>query len=253
MMEHRDQATKLAVLLRTVDEMRPFVSYRLRGRPNDVDTVLQRVREVVWRRVEDFDISRGEPNAWVFGITRKLVLSELTARGRDEAELTEDLVAPEIIDPLEQLVGHFESHRWMGLVAEFVGGHDWEVITQLALFGDADAVAARHHLSPRGLRTIHDRVVLTAHTVRAALAAADAHLPASQSVLLGCVPEQGGLRETAELLGQDADAVADTLGIHPGSARSRIALAKRMLAIAAAVLAQEHLTAAGPRERKAQP
>jgi hypothetical protein len=53
------------------------------------------------------------------------------------------------------------------------------------------------------------------------------------------VPAQGGLRQVAGMLTEDATAIADTLGIHPGSARARIATAKRLLKVAQSVLEHE--------------
>jgi hypothetical protein len=128
----------------------------------------------------------------------------------------------------------------MSLVADFVGAADWAVMTEMALSdGDVDRVAAGHQLTSRGLRTIRDRVSLTAQTVRAALAAVDANLPLTGSVILHCVPEQAGLREVAEMIGDDAETIAATLHIHAGSARARIATAKRLLSVARTVLQQE--------------
>lgn len=155
-------------------------------------------------------------------------------------ELPEELEASETPDPLAVLVGRFDAHRWMSLVADFVGPSDWAVMTELALSdGDLNRVAASHQLSMRGLRTVRDRVSLVAQTVRSALAATDANLPLTGSVILHCVPERGGLREVAEMIGNDAETIAATLHIHAGSARARIATAKRLLTIARVVLQQE--------------
>jgi hypothetical protein len=226
-------------LLRTVDAMRPFVRYIMRARPNDVDVVLQCVRETVWHRCGAFDPERGTPNAFVFGITRNIVRRELCKRVETVEGLSED-VASTLPDPLEVLVSRFDAYRWMSLVADFVGPCEWAVMIELALTdAGPDIVAADHQLTVRGLRTIHDRVSLIAYTVRAALAATDANLPLSGSVILHCLPERGGLREVAERIGEDADEIAATLHLHPGSVRARIATAKRLLTIARTVLEQE--------------
>ena len=65
---------------------------RMRGRPNDVDVVLQIVRETVWHRCSSYDPAKGTPDAFVFGITRHVVLRELERkvsadRGRSLAEI----------------------------------------------------------------------------------------------------------------------------------------------------------------------
>lgn len=138
------------------------------------------------------------------------------------------------------LLTRFETHRWMRLVADNVGKADWALMVEIALDEDDIATIARQHgLSPRSLRTIHDRVALTAATVRAALAAADGDLPLTASVIIHCVPVRCGLREVAGMLEDDAATIAGKLGIHPGSARARIATAKRLLNLAHAVLENE--------------
>lgn len=231
---------RLDELLRNVDAMRPFVSGRMRGRPNDVDGVLQSVRETVWRHRDAYDPERGSPDAFVFGVTRNVVRRELCRRAPDTAELPEDVESASAPDPLSALVRRFDAQRWMSLVADHVGEADWALITELALRdGDADGVAADHGLTARALRTVRDRVSLIAHTVRAALAAADAGKPVTGSVIFHCLPEHGGLREVASMISDDAETIADALHLHPGSARARIATAKRLLMIARAVLLEE--------------
>jgi hypothetical protein len=212
----------------------------MRGRPNDVDVVLQTVRETVWRRCSSYDPAKGTPEAFVFGITRHVVLRELERKVSETEEILADIPSRRDVDPLDALIGRFDAHRWMSLVADFVGPSDWTVMSELGLTdGGAERVAAAHQLSSRGLRTVRDRVSQAAHTVRAALAAADAGLPLTGSVIVQCVPERGGFREVAEMLDDDAETIAATLHIHAGSARARIATAKRLLTIARAVLEQE--------------
>lgn len=231
---------RLTELLREVDTLRPYVRFQLRGRPNEIDAVLQIVRESVWRRVSVYDPQRGSPHAFVFGIARHVVLREIERKYVPMDEVPDDIESHSDLDPLEALIRRFDAHRWMVLVADFVGPSDWHVMSDLSLAdGDAERVADAHQLSRRGVRTIHDRVCQTAQTVLAALAAADAGLPLTGSVILSCVPETGGFREVAEMIGDDAATIAATLHIHPGSARARIATAKRLLMIARTVLEQE--------------
>ncbi|MGN6760343.1 MAG: hypothetical protein ACTHJI_03315 [Leifsonia sp.] len=232
----------LAELLREVDTLRPYVRFQLRGWPNDVDAVLQIARETVWHRCSTYDPARGTPHAFAFGITRHVVLREIERKYTPIDDLTVDLdvESESDIDPLEAMIRLFDAHRWMVLVADYVGPSDWHVMSDLSLAGgDAERVAEAHHLSKRGVRTIRERVCQTARTVLAALAAADAGLPMTGSVIVSCVPEIGGFREVAEMIGDDADTIAATLHIHPGSARARIATAKRLLMIARDVLELE--------------
>jgi len=230
---------KLNELLREVDSMRPFVRYRLRGRFNDVDTVLQHVREVVWHRAARYDARRGSPNAFVFGITRNVIRSTL-GRPAQTSDGLPDEIESDLLDPLTALVSRFDSHRWMALVADFVGEADWTLIAELALSdGAAQELLAGRSLSSRALRTVRDRVRDTAYTVRAALVAVDAEVPLTGSVLIHCIPEHGGLRAAAAMIGTEPTTVAEKLHIHEGTARARIAAAKRLLTIADAILRQE--------------
>lgn len=230
----------LTELLREVDTLRPYVRFQLRGWPNEVDAVLQLARETVWHRSSLFDPERGSPHAFVFGITRHVVLREIERKHVVIDGVPEDVESATDIDPLDALIRRFDAHRWMVLVADFVGPSDWHVMSDLSLAsGDVNRVADAHQLSKRGLRSVHDRVCQTARTVLAALAAADAGLPLTGSVIVSCVPEIGGFREVAEMIGDDANTIAATLHIHPGSARARIATAKRLLMIARVVLEQE--------------
>jgi DNA-directed RNA polymerase specialized sigma24 family protein len=230
---------RLNELLREVDTMRPFVGYRLRGRPNDIDSVLQHVREVVWHRAARYDANRGTPNAFVFGITRNVVRSTLGRAARTSDGLPDELES-DAFDPLTALVHRFDVYRWMTLVADFVGEADWSLVAELALSDGAAAdILAGHSLSSRSLRTVRDRVSLVAYTVRAALAAVDAETPLTGAALVHCVPERGGLREVAAMIGTDATTIAETLQLHPGAARARIATAKRLLTIAYAVIHQD--------------
>ncbi|MFF1571417.1 hypothetical protein ACFVWR_01615 [Leifsonia sp. NPDC058292] len=176
----------------------------------------------------------------MFGITRHVVLREIERKHVSIDDVPDDVESGSDIDPLEAMIRRFDAHRWMVLVADFVGPSDWHVMSDLSLAnGDAERVAGAHQLSKRGVRTIHDRVCQTARTVLAALAAADAGLPMTGSVIVSCVPETGGFREVAGMIGDDAGTIAARLHIHPGSARARIATAKRLLMIARSVLEQE--------------
>jgi hypothetical protein len=229
-------------LLREVDTLLPYVRFQLRGWPNEVDAVLQIARETVWNRSSTYDPQRGSPHAFVFGITRHVVLRELERKHGPADDVTVDVEveSESDIDPLEAMIRLFDAHRWMVLVADYVGPSDWHVMSDLSLAdGDAERVAEAHQLSKRGVRTIRERVCQTARTVLAALSAADAGLPMTGSVIVSCVPEIGGFREVAGMIGDDADTIAARLHIHPGSARARIATAKRLLVIARAVLELE--------------
>jgi DNA-directed RNA polymerase specialized sigma24 family protein len=231
----------LTALIREVDTMRDFVVYTIgRRRSLDPDVVMQQIRESVWRRSSTYDPEAGTPNAFVFGITRNVLRNELRRRIPPYIghwDQFESLVQP---DALTLLVERYDVGRWMSLVAEFVSPRDWAVVSEIALTaGNSERIQQTCNLSPRSVRTIRDRVFLIASTVRGALAAVDADLPMTGPVIVRCLPDQGGLREVARMLGDSSEAIAKKLDIHPGSARARIAQAKRLLYIAHAVMRQE--------------
>lgn len=230
----------VAELIREVDSMRSFVVYTIGRRAIDPDDMMQKIRETVWRRSRTYKREDGTPNAFVFGVARNVLRDELRLRVPAQLALWDELESLVQPDPLTVMVERYDVHRWMVLVAEFVSPLDWAVVSELALTdGNVERVCAERDLAPRSLRTIRDRVFLTAHTVRAALAAVDADLPITGAVMVRCLPDHGGLREVARLLGQSPLAIAKELDIHPGSARARIARAKRLIYIAHTVMSQE--------------
>jgi DNA-directed RNA polymerase specialized sigma subunit, sigma24 homolog len=154
---------RLDELLHAVDSMRAFVIDRMRGRPNEIDGVLQLVRETVWHRAHTYDPNLGCANAFVFGITRNVVRRELARRIRPIEELDDDGPVSRQPDPLQALICRFDTHRWMRLVADAVGETDWALMVELALDDETPAtIAKEHELSLRALRTIRDRVAITA-------------------------------------------------------------------------------------------
>jgi DNA-directed RNA polymerase specialized sigma subunit, sigma24 homolog len=220
--------------------MRRFVVYSIGRRAVDPDDVMQKIRETVWRRSCTYDPAGGTPNAFVFGVTRNVLRDEMRRRVQVNLALWDEFESLVVPDPLALMVERYDVHRWLGLVAEFVSPLDWAVVSDLALTdGNCERVCAERGLAPRSLRTIRDRVFMTAHTVRAALAAVDADLPITGAVMVRCLPDHGGLREVAGMLGESAQTIAKSLDIHPGSARARIAQAKRLLYIAHTVMRQE--------------
>lgn len=231
----------VTALIGEVDSMRGFVVYSI-GRRHflDPDVVMQQIRESVWRRASTYDPKAGTPNAFVFGITRNVLRNEMRRRippYMGHWDQFESLVQP---DALTLLVERYDVGRWMSLVAEFVSLRDWAVVSEIALTGgDSERIRRTCDLSPRSVRTIRDRVFLIASTVRAALAAVDADLPMTGPVIVRCLPDTGGIREVARMLGESSEAIANKLKIHPGSARARIAQAKRLLYIAHTVMRQE--------------
>ena len=221
--------------------MRSFVVYSIGRRHSlDPDEVLQKIRESVWRISTTYDPRSGTPNAFVFGVARNVLRNELRKHippYMSHWDQFESLAQP---DALTLLVERYDVGRWMKLVAEFVAPRDWAVVGEIALAdGDVERVGLERDLSIRAVRTIRDRVSLTASTVRAALAAVDADLPMTGPVIVRCIPDQGGIREVARMLGDGSEAIARRLDIHPGSARARIAQAKRLLYVAHTVMWQE--------------
>jgi hypothetical protein len=226
-------------LLRAVEDMRGYVIHQLPTTPQVVDAVLQEVRETVWRKADTFDPERGNHSRFVFGVTRNIV-HRYQFRHTDTDPLPTDLPAPQSTDVLAGLVHRFDLHRWISLVADFVGDQEWEVVTDLAFEnGNTETIAARHQITLRRLRSIRDHVSRVTYTVRAALAAIDLDLPCTGSLLISCLPPVGGYREAAEHLDEPSPVLAQRLGIHPGSARARVAITRQLLTIAQIVLDRE--------------
>lgn len=235
-------------LIGLVDGVRGFVVDRMYGYRSEVDAVMQKIRETVWRCENRYDPLRGRPEEFVFGIARNVVRREIAALGRRplDVALIEPLVATipaRVSDPLTMLVGRFEQHRWIQILADAVTETEWQVVIDLALTDtDHDTVADRFGLTPRTVRAIRERVTLIASTVRAALVLADRGVPVSSNQLTRCVPSQGGLRQALEFLDIDAHTAATELGLAVGSFRNRRALATRLLRVAVDVIEHEQIT-----------
>jgi hypothetical protein len=193
----------------------------------------------VWRKAGTFDPERGNHSRFVFGITRNIV-HRYHFQHADTDELDDDPPTQRDTDVLAALVHRFDLHRWISLVADFVGIEEWEVITDLAFEdGNVEAIAARHGITQRRLRSIREHVCHVTYTVRAALTAVDLNLPRTGSVLIHCLPPTGGYRDAAEHLEDTGQVLAERLSIHPGSARARLAVTKRLLMIAQIVMDRE--------------
>lgn len=230
---------EIDALLRAVEDMRGYVVHQLSTKLEDVGAVLQEVRETVWRKADTFDQGRGNHSRFVFGITRNIV-HRYHFQHTDTDDLDDDPPTQRDTDVLAGLVHRFDLHRWISLVADFVGIEEWEIITDLAFeSGQAETVAAAHGISARRLRSIREHVCHVTYTVRAALTAVDLNLPRTGSVLIRCLPPTGGYREAAEHLDDAGPVLAERLGIHPGSARARLAVTKRLLTIAQIVMDRE--------------
>lgn len=231
---------RMRELLGEVDAMRDLVRLRIWDRADDVDVVLQSVREIVWRISARYDPTRGSPHEFVFGVTRNVLRQRMHVRPPLSDALPDELGAPVTVDALAALERRFEARRWTSIVAELVGEEEWVAVVDLMLSTESvKAVAARHQLSPGALGRLRDRVYLTAYAVRSALSAADAGRPITRSVLIECVPDKGRLREVAAMSDKGAETVAAALHIHPGRARAEIATLKRLLSIAQGVLREE--------------
>lgn len=226
-----------------VESTRAYVRSRLwaGGRITTLDDVMARVRETAWTKVEEFDEDRGTFGAYVHGIARNIVSKQLAAKSEPVSiDVPEELADHRSPDPLNVLVTRYERRRWAELVAEFVGEEDWNLASELALSdASADEVATELGVTVRTLRTVKERVTMTALTVRAALAAADNGEPASLTTAARCLPEMSGVRGILPYLTMDAADVAKELGISDGAVRNRVAKARRLLSTALAVLERE--------------
>lgn len=230
-----------------VESTRPYVRSRLwaGGRSDELDDAMARVRELAWQRAEAFDADRGSTfGAFVHGIARNVVAKHLSPRPDSaQVELSDTLADTRAPDPLNMLVSRYERLRWAELVAEFVGEAEWEMACTLALSdGSAAEIAEELGVPVRTLRTVKEKVTLTARTVRAALKAAERGAAAELTVAVECLPDSGGIREIAVRLDQSVADVAAALGLSEGAVRNRAAKTRTLLRAALAVLEREAST-----------
>lgn len=221
-------AHQLAAL---VDRWAGYVGARVRQ--SDVDDVLQAVRETVLSRAMDYDPSRGEPGAWVFGIVRVTVLAARRGRAVESAHAASREVDDSIPaagsaagDPLAFLVEHRDVVEWARLVAAAATPFEWRVIVAFAKTeGTSVDVAALLGTQPSTVRAARARVAALTRTALAAIVARDDDFPVS---LERCVPSDGGYAELLPYRSADETASAEALGISRPAFRTRRAMLHRL-------------------------
>jgi DNA-directed RNA polymerase specialized sigma24 family protein len=229
---------------------RPFVIRRLleAGCGSEVDSALQEVREVLWRRAAEFDPARGSLEAYAHGIARHVLQAtvRVTVRQRVNIDMAgdEDTWAAPSNDPLESMVGAFTQRRLLEYIADTVSARDWEITTAFALDNSASpaTVAAEFGVSDRQLRASRAWVRQVASTARAALEAADAGKRPDRALILTCLPDSDGLRTVAVFvpaLQHAVSVVAAQTGLSEGRVRSRLPKARALLQLAGRILHEE--------------
>lgn len=214
-----------------VDRWVGYVAARVR--PNDVDDVLQTVRETVLSRAAHYDPALGEPGAWVFGIVRVTVRAarrgeavEYARTGGHEVGDTIPAAGADAGDPLAFLVEHRDVVEWARLVAAAATPFEWRVIVTFAKTeGTSADVAKELGTQPSTVRAARARVAALTRTAMTALMARDDDAPVT---LERCVPADGGYADLLPYRSADEGDSADALGISRPAFRTRRAMLRRL-------------------------
>jgi len=236
-----------------IDSTRAFVSshlYRIQ-RLEDRDIVMAQIAETTWSNLDAYDPDRGPLGAFVQGIAQKMILrvASTTRRGlpieRNLDELAKPITAAgQAADPLAVLVARFERDRWVRHVTDEVGERDWSIVAAMAIDGshtNAATVATHLGITVRTLRGIRERVTVTAQTVIAAIAAAEAGRELVPATIDACIPTTRGLAEVTRLMaaGLSASMIAEAVGVSEDSVRHRVAEAEQLRHVALRVIIAE--------------
>lgn len=221
-----------------------------------VDDVLSLTHIEAWKKLATFDPSRGQLEAWVWGICNNMIRKVLAEAGRarriSEAAEGARISAPRgVADPLQVLTERYDQVDWMQRVASFVGDADWDVMLELALSDDQPKdVADRLGLSLRKVQVVRQRCEAIARVVKAAQSIP---LPASPfaftAAAASCVPVDVydaervlPLLQRGDLAATSMDELGAHLGVSSSSAYRLIKHVRELLDIALTVLDQRSLT-----------
>lgn len=246
-------APSVETLQRAVEECRGRVGTRV---PDHlVDDVLSLTHIEAWKNLAAFDPSRGDVEAWVWGICHNMVRKVLAEASRarrisDAAETNRIHSQHASTDPLQLLTDRYDQVDWMQRVAGFVGDEDWDVMLDLALTDEHPKdVAERHGLSLRKVQAVRQRCEAIGRVVRAAQ---DAPLPTSAAALRAtaatCVPLDVfdadrvlPMLLRVELETASMDALGAELDVSASSAYRLFKRVRELLDIALTVLDQRSL------------
>lgn len=235
----------LDVFLAAVESTRGYVVRVLNqhGLPGEIDTAMQEIRVIAWRRAESFEPTRGSFGRYAQGIAAKVVLAirreSAVHCGRFTIDVDTDRPAAGS-DPLDLLVHRFEMRRCIAWVRETVSERDWLIGLEMMLTDEArDDVVERLNVSPRAIRTARENIAAAAWTTHAALRLADRGYPNTRQTAVECIPEADGLRSIAVFepaMLRDAAGVASITGLSKHRVHSRIAHVRKLLVLASRIL-----------------
>ncbi|MBS3177202.1 MULTISPECIES: sigma-70 family RNA polymerase sigma factor [unclassified Pseudoclavibacter] len=247
-------APSVETLHRAVEECRGRVGARV---PDHlVDDVLSLTLIEAWKKVATFDSTRGQVEAWVWGICHNMIRKALRDAGRvgriaEAAETNRMHSQRSSSDPQHLLTERYDHVDWMQRVAEFVGDEDWDVMLDLALTDEHPKdVADRHGLSLRKVQVVRQRCEAIGRVVRAAQEAPLPNLHAEfRDAAVACVPLDVfdadrvlPLLNRHDLKASSADELAAELGVSVSTARRLLKGVRELIDIAFTVLDQRSLT-----------
>lgn len=227
-------------LLSAADAWRPFLLRRL-GDPNRADEAVQLVREQVWLARTRFDPTLGSPRVWVGGFARMIALAQLRAQ-RNSPEVTDVSWDTIGVGADQHPVNSLDDHRQLlNLIARHVPADDWEAASTHAFArSTANAEARSLGMTVDAYRAALQRVQGTAETVRAVVALVDGGGAVSREILKACVSPRLGVADVVPWMDvpDAAKQVSAELKVSVAVARNRLAIARKLLAIAEAVASE---------------
>lgn len=232
--EVRDSAVTKQ-LVAEADRLRGYVARRMWGYQSEVDDVMQVARMRLWRSSSAYDPARGGLKTFARRVVANVVTDELRRLQREpRSDPLPEWVHDEQPGPLADLIDEFSRNRLIRLIADHSSQIEWDVFSALVRRdGDARAAAAQLGLPLRTVGAARERVRVLVRTAIAAFGAVDAGADASAAA---CLPAVGGVREVAEVFDMSTPRAARQLAITIGVFRTRRALVRRSLVLAAEIL-----------------
>ncbi|MFJ8896767.1 hypothetical protein ACIRCZ_19450 [Leifsonia sp. NPDC102414] len=206
----------------------------------DVDDVLQQLREILWRKLEAglFDPTRGSLGGFAHGISVRVAAAALRRRPRTLPIPLE--LADKQTPVLEEMVRDFETTRLLKQVADVVGERAWAWALDHGLHGrTATEIADRAGAADRTVRDACQWVHEAAHTIAAAFEVATSNqMQDCEARAVWCFPAGTALAAVAAHLprSQPATQIAACTGLPETTVRRALPRAERLRAAVITIL-----------------